>query len=50
MGHRADGGEIARMSQENTIPAGSLDREWGAVAMLAAQAAIDAIAPLLPDS
>lgn len=42
-----DGMEVGEAKQENLVPAGQLDRRWGGVAMLAAQAAADGIAEIL---
>lgn len=43
----ADGAEIGTATQRNTVPAGSLDRDWGETAMLVADAAFEGIAPLI---
>lgn len=42
-----DGREVGKANQENTIPAGRLDRRWGGIAGLAAQAAAEGIAEIL---
>jgi len=41
------GREAARLSQTNKVPAGSLDKAWGATARQAANAAADALIPVL---
>lgn len=41
------GREAARLTQANAVPAGSLDRTWGAVATQAAAAAAEALIPVL---
>ncbi len=43
----AKGREAARMSQANQVPAGSLDKNWGKVAEQAANAAAEALIPVL---
>lgn len=47
---RADGTEIGRVDQANAVPAGSLDRYWGDVAYVVANAAADGILNLLQRS
>jgi len=42
-----DGATLGEARQENTVPAGSLDGRWGAVAGFAAAAAVDGIAEIL---
>jgi len=42
-----DGREVGEARQENVVPAGRLDRRWGAVAGLAARAAAEGIAEVL---
>ncbi|MBE0530642.1 MAG: hypothetical protein IH626_07410 [Rhodospirillales bacterium] len=42
-----DGREVGEANQENTIPAGRLDRRWGGIAGLAAQAAAEGITEIL---
>jgi hypothetical protein len=42
-----DGREVGEANQENIVPAGRLDRRWGGVAVLAAQAAADGIAEIV---
>jgi hypothetical protein len=44
---RPDGGEIGQVSQENAVPAGSLDGPWGDVAYAVAMAAAPGIAALV---
>lgn len=44
---RADGKEIGRVSQENAVPAGSLDGKWGDTAYDVATAAVGGIVQLL---
>jgi len=41
--YRADGTEAGQVSQENDIPAGSLDGSWGDISMAVATAGIDQI-------
>jgi len=43
----ADGRELGQVSQENAVPAGSLDGSWGDVAYAVATAAAPGIADLL---
>ncbi len=43
----ADGREIGQVSQENAVPAGSLDRAWGDIAFAVANAAAPAIVALV---
>lgn len=43
----ADGHEVGEANQENMVPAGRLDRRWGGIAVLAAQAAAEGIAEIL---
>lgn len=43
----ADGKELGRMAQNNVVPHGSLDQYWGAVASLAAQAAVETLEGIL---
>ncbi|WP_417811492.1 hypothetical protein [Thalassospira alkalitolerans] len=38
-----DGTELGQMAQNNVVPRGRLDERWGAVASIAAQAAVDAL-------
>lgn len=42
-----DGTEVGEAVQRNTVPAGRLDRPWGAIAGLAARAAVDGIADII---
>ena len=42
------GKNLGKVSQQNTIPKGSLDRSWGTSADKAAAAAADGIVKLLP--
>lgn len=42
-----DGTEIGTVQQENDIPAGSLDKSWGQVAVYAAEGAVDGLKPLI---
>lgn len=42
-----DGKEVGEAVQRNTVPAGRLDRPWGAIAGLAARAAVDGIADII---
>lgn len=42
-----DGREVGEAKQENMVPAGRLDRRWGAIAGLAGRAAADGIVDLL---
>lgn len=44
---RADGGELGRVTQSNTIPAGLLRGRWGQIALAAADGAADGIAVLV---
>lgn len=44
------GKKLGTVSQQNTIPRGSLDGPWGAIADAAAGAAVDGIIKLLPKS
>ncbi|MGV1015202.1 MAG: hypothetical protein ACOYB4_09555 [Methyloceanibacter sp.] len=44
------GKKLGTVSQQNTIPKGSLDGPWGAIADAAARAAVDGIIKLLPKS
>jgi hypothetical protein len=41
-----DGREIGNVRQQNAVPAGSLDRNWGETALLVAEAAYDGIVAL----
>ncbi len=41
--YKPDGSEAGRIKQENTIPGGSLDGQWGDIAMAIASAAADGI-------
>lgn len=41
-----DGREVGDVRQENAVPAGSLDRNWGPTALLVAEAAYDGIVAL----
>jgi hypothetical protein len=41
-----DGSEVGDVRQENAVPAGSLDRNWGPTALLVAEAAYDGIIAL----
>ncbi len=43
----ADGTELGQMKQNNVVPHGSLDQYWGAVASLAAQAAVETLEGVL---
>jgi len=45
-----DGREVGEANQENTVPAGRLDRRWGGIAGLAAQAAAEGITEILQRS
>ncbi len=47
---RADGKEIGRVSQENAVPAGSLDGKWGDTAYDVATAAVGGIVQLLQEA
>lgn len=38
-----DGTELGRMNQNNVVPRGRLDQHWGAIASLAAQAAVESL-------
>jgi hypothetical protein len=42
-----DGKEIGKLTQRNTIPAGSLDKAWGETAFMIAEAAIGGVIDLL---
>lgn len=42
-----DGSEIGTVTQENDIPAGSLDKSWGETALFAAEGAVDGLKPLI---
>ena len=42
-----DGSELGQMNQNNVVPHGSLDKYWGAVASLAAQAAVETLEGVL---
>ncbi|MFD2264797.1 hypothetical protein ACFSM5_17965 [Lacibacterium aquatile] len=42
-----DGSEIGTITQENDIPANSLDRTWGETALFAAEGAVDGLKPLI---
>jgi hypothetical protein len=44
---RADGSEIGEVSQENAVPAGSLDGPWGDIAFAVANAAAPGVAQLI---
>ena len=44
---RADGSEIGEISQENAVPAGSLDGPWGDIAFAVANAAAPGVAQLI---
>ena len=44
---RADGSEIGEVSQENAVPAGSLDGPWGDIAFAVANAAAPGVAELI---
>lgn len=44
---RADGTEIGKLTQNNTVPAGTLDRSWGRLADIIAQNAAGGLADLL---
>tara|TARA_R110001583_G_scaffold9186_2_gene43300 strand:- start:35937 stop:36950 length:1014 start_codon:yes stop_codon:yes gene_type:complete len=39
----ASGHELGQMTQNNAVPHGKLDKRWGSIASLAAQAAVDAL-------
>lgn len=41
-----DGSELGDVRQENAVPAGSLDRAWGSIALLVAEAAYEGIVAL----
>ena len=43
----ADGTELGQMKQNNVVPHGSLDKYWGGVASLAAQAAVETLEGVL---
>jgi hypothetical protein len=43
----ADGSQIGEISQENAVPAGSLDGPWGDIAFAVANAAAPGVAQLL---
>jgi hypothetical protein len=45
----AQGREAARITQANQVPQGALDKAWGRMAQDAAQAAADALIPVLRD-
>lgn len=45
--HLPDGTELGTVEQENQIPAGSLDKNWGEAALFAAEGAFEGLAALL---
>ena len=45
--HRADGSELGTLTQNNTVPAGSLERRWGGLADAVADAVAGGVADLL---
>ncbi|MEQ8389700.1 MAG: hypothetical protein RIB30_01800 [Thalassospira sp.] len=42
-----DGTELGQMQQNNVVPRGSLDKHWGAIASIAAQAAVETLEGVL---
>jgi hypothetical protein len=44
---RRDGGEVGRIDQQNAVPAGSLDGNWGDIAFAVANAAAPGVAALI---